>query len=306
MPSRAVLRKKARRESKRSKRDADAAAAAVVHSITSHKQQKQEEKEKGPYQQHEKEEPQQQICAVVKEGVAVVNRKRVRAAVDSTAVEAQISTEAMKRKERKRFETKRRLERQLLRLNAGMPTANTTDASNNNNINTSIHDTTRGDTEKEEGEEGNAATTTTMETNTSIADAKAASSPVSGTLRHDPKFTNGNFWRTRKERRQRTVFLGNVPIQFTEQNVMDLVSTAVDAAGVAGRLVETVDFLPAKPRARQRHMYVTLCTRDIAAQVVGLLDAYKLAGSELRCNFAADKAQRSEAISRRSGNTVRS
>ncbi|ORC88644.1 putative RNA-binding protein [Trypanosoma theileri] len=301
MPSRAVLRKKARRESKRNKRDAEAATAVKL--LTPQKeQQEQQQPQKEQKEQQQKQQLQMSEVGKVKnkEGVAVVSRKRVRAAVESTAAETVPSTEGMTRKERKRFEAKRRLERQLLRLNAGMPTENTTDT--NNNTNTNSNDNGIGT--EAEGEEVAAAVA--AETTTHITDANGASSPASGTLRHDPKFANGTFWRTRKERRQRTVFLGNVPIQFTEQNVMDLVSTAVDAEGVAGRVVEAVDFLPAKPRARQRHMFVTLCTKEIASQVVGLLNAYKLAGSELRCNFAADKAQRSEAISRRSGNTVRS
>ncbi|ESS63563.1 RNA-binding protein [Trypanosoma cruzi Dm28c] len=272
MPSRAVLRKKARRESKHRRLEAEDAAvdAALLacHGAQSHLPLGAGETEKG---------------------VETAARKRPRnVAVVEAAAETVESMAGMSHKERKRFEAKQRFERQLAKLNAAV--------------------------EKEEN-------TTATKTETAMQAAEAGTDALSPTreetLRHDPKFKNGTFWRMRKERRGRTVFLGNMPARFTVQEVKDFVSSVFDAycaqknedvnkadeereeGSVGVAVVDLVDFLPAPPRVKHRHMFVTLQSKEVAEQVVKLLDAYKLDGVTLRCNFASDKAQRGEAIRRR-------
>ncbi|RNF00341.1 RNA-binding protein [Trypanosoma rangeli] len=272
MPSRAVLRKKNRRESKRRRLEVEGAAVAFSlprsEVLQAHAPQQVED------------------TGVMEKRAAAVNRKRPReTAVVVAPAEAVESTEGMTRKERKRFESKQRFERQLARVNAAVA--------------------------KEEG-----TTSTTAAATAQVVGAEANSlSPTQGEkLRHDPKFKNGTFWRTRKERRGRTVFLGNMPARFTAQDVTDFVSSILDAyyvrseEGVNGTktegdegsggvdLVDSVDFLPTKPRAKHRHMFVTLQSKEVADRVVRLLDAYTLEGAAVRCNFASDKTQRGEAI----------
>ncbi|KEG11058.1 putative RNA-binding protein [Trypanosoma grayi] len=274
MPSRAVLRKKARRDAKRSKRETEAAATFAVATPSPSDEQKQQQ--------------QQLLSERRREGIRpakATSRKRPFAAVEENTVETPESAEGMSRKERKRSEARRRLERQLVKLNASLAneTDNTTAAADDNKDNG--------------GQDG---------------EGDVAPSLHNRALRHDPKFKNGTFWRTRKEQRARTLFLGNMPARFTLQNVMDFVSSVVDADPVLGdetgddaaeAVVESVDFLPTKPRAKHRHMFLTLRSKEAAAHVTNLLDAYRLEGTVLRCNFAADKQQRSEAIQRRSGKT---
>ncbi|ESL08698.1 RNA-binding protein [Trypanosoma rangeli SC58] len=272
MPSRAVLRKKARRESKR--RQLEVEGATVAFSLPKSEVL------------HNHAPQQMENTGVMEKRAAALSRKRPRetAVVVEPAVAVE-STEGMTRKERKRFESKQRFERQLARVNAAVA--------------------------KEEG-----ATSTMAATTVQVAGTEANSLfPTQGEkLRHDPKFKNGTFWRTRKERRGRTVFLGNVPARFTAQDVTDFVSSVLDAYYLRGEddvngtktegeegsgdvvLVDSVDFLPTKPRAKHRHMFVTLQSKEVADRVVSLLDAYKLEGAAVRCNFASDKTQRGEAI----------
>ncbi|RNF15033.1 RNA-binding protein [Trypanosoma conorhini] len=284
MPSRAVLRKKSRRETKRRRLEAEGAAVAISlptsEALQAHAPQRAED-----------------AGAVEKRATAVVvSRKRPReTAAAVPAAEAVESTEGMTRKERKRLEAKQRFERQLARLNAAVV------------------------------EEENTAATTAAASAQSVGAEASSSLPTQGdALRHDPKFKNGTFWRTRKERRERTVFLGNVPARFTAQEVTDFVSSFLDAyrvrngedvnaaeteSGEGGGgdvgVVDSVDFLPTKPRVKHRHMFVTLQSKEVAELVVRLLDAYKLEGAVLRCNFASDKAQRGEAIRRRTAAPAR-
>ncbi|EKF39193.1 RNA-binding protein, putative [Trypanosoma cruzi marinkellei] len=275
MPSRAVLRKKARRESKHRRLEAEDAAVDVAL------QPCQGAQSNLPHGAGD--------TGGTEKRVETAARKRPRSvAVVEAAAETAESMAGMSRKERKRFEAKQKFERQLARLNAAVGK-----------------------------DEDNTANKTGTAMQAAEAEAKALSPMRGETLRHDPKFKNGTFWRMRKERRGRTVFLGNMPARFSVQEVKDFVSSVFDAhcaqnnedvnntseereegsAGVA--VVDLVDFLPAPPRVKHRHMFVTLQSKEVAEQVVRLLDAYKLDGVTLRCNFASDKAQRGEAIRRR-------
>lgn len=130
-------------------------------------------------------------------------------------------------------------------------------------------------------------------------------------VRHDPCFINGTFWRNRKERRARTVFLGGLPVKnFTLPHVEKLIISTlrndVDAASLLEELSEgsrslsSIDSLPLRPGGKVRHMYVTLASVPLAARLISCLDGKEFNGRKLRCNFAADKNQRSEAIRKRS------
>lgn len=138
----------------------------------------------------------------------------------------------------------------------------------------------------------------------------AAAEQGAGTLRHDPRFAHGTFWRDRKERRARTVFLGGVPVQgYSEAQVEELVtSTLRNDAAARSYLAELdsdtsplsdIDYLPVKHGSRVRNMYVTLATVGLAGCLATALDGREIGGRRLRCNFAADKNQRAEAIRRR-------
>ncbi|KAK7197445.1 RNA binding protein [Novymonas esmeraldas] len=294
MPSRAVLRKKQRRDSKRKKAQEEDGAA-------SHRRAPPrlgEESEAAP------------TTAPVAAARAGVERSRKRApesecgespASASTAVTASATLahpikrrraeaapapepmpDGLTRKERRRWETSQRLDRQMTRLN------------------------TTAAAVKEMLEEATAAQHGGTASDTGSAGVEAASAPK---LRHDPKFKNGMFWRDRKEKRARTLFLGGVPSSFTVRQVQDFISTVVDSdpgavdyvaqIGKDAQLVEEVEVLAAKHQSKVKHMYVTMASVPLAGCAAAMLNGYKMEGKELRCNFAADKSQREEAIRRR-------
>ncbi|CCW66646.1 unnamed protein product [Phytomonas sp. Hart1] len=128
-------------------------------------------------------------------------------------------------------------------------------------------------------------------------------------LRHDPRFKNGTFWRDRKERRSRTLFLGGIPIHYSVEKVIDLIMTLLDGnnetyeilqnrpEGIA--VVEKVDFLPLNHHSKVRNMFVSIQSTSLAKCIAGLLNGYKVELYALRCNFVDDKKERAEAISRR-------
>nr|CCD15808.1 unnamed protein product [Trypanosoma congolense IL3000] len=261
MPSRAVLRKKARRESKRRKQEAEGTKVGIATNATTTVQR-----------QERPHKPQPKPPAV--EPRMGQRMKRARQGADEK--EEDTTTDGVSRKERKRFEAKRRLERQLKALNRA-----------------------EADCSAEVGE----------------ADGEAGSCPDAEAQRHDPKYKNGTFWRDRKERRKRTVFLGNVPVRFKEHDVESLVRNelrrswvpsedegAAEADVIEGEVVESVDFLNTMTNARRRHMYVTMRSVELAECVAKALNGKQVEGIALRCNFAADKTERKEAIQRRPGN----
>ncbi|CAG9577047.1 putative RNA binding protein [Leishmania major strain Friedlin] len=185
------------------------------------------------------------------------------------------------RKERRRWETSRRLELQMSRLNSNAAVA------------------------KEMIEESAAQRRGTA---SDVVDGDAVAAPEPK-LRHDPKFKHGTFWRDRKEKKARTLFLGGIPSAFSVKQVKDFISTVIDLdpgaaeyanqVGQSTEVVEEVDMLPVKHHSKVKHMYVTMASIPLAGCAAAVLNGYRVEGRELRCNFAADKAQREEAIRRR-------
>lgn len=185
------------------------------------------------------------------------------------------------RKERRRWETSRRLELQMSRLNSNAAVA------------------------KEMTEESAAQRRGTA---SDVVDGDAVAAPEPK-LRHDPKFKHGTFWRDRKEKKARTLFLGGIPSAFSVKQVKDFISTVIDLdpgaaeyanqVGQSTEVVEEVDMLPVKHHSKVKHMYVTMASIPLAGCAAAVLNGYRVEGRELRCNFAADKAQREEAIRRR-------
>lgn len=264
MPSRAVQRKKARRESKRAKKaeevalDASKVAASVdrlTTSMTSAEGRLNYEDGSSTLAL-----PAARLSPSMTSPRVPLKRERE---------ENNDAVDGLSRKERRKLETKRLFEKRLSRLTAAPRI-----------------------TAAQDGE------TATV----------AASEGVTH-LRHDPRFTNGSFWKKRKERRARTIFLGGVPVSFAEQNVKDFIESVLDADSATAEyaqqlepgtsLVESVDFLPLKFNAKLHHMYVTMASVALAGCAVSKLDKYQLEKHRLRCNFAADKTQRAEAIRRR-------
>eukprot|EP00796_Vickermania_ingenoplastis_P008635 gene8635-6066_t len=246
MPSRAVLRKKARREAKRSKNPAPKEGTTTKPSpkvsapastlATPPAAAKQSDAKALPRQ-------------------LPTPRKRERDTADAAALAA------LPRKERHRLETARRLEREVERLQAVAQRS---------------------------------------------ADAGAAP-PVE---RHDPRFTNGTFWRNRKERRARTLFLGGIPaVGYSKAQIEELITSTLQKDPAAAPYLEQlesdvsplddIDYLPVKHGAKVRNMYVTLANVGLAGCLSMRLDGTALHGKKLRCNFAADKTQRAEAIRKR-------
>lgn len=258
MPSRAVLRKKARREAKKVK--ATTLTLKEVKSVVE--------------------------CDIPPAGCSPSSspnpRKRARPSdYDDVTSETLVDAPALTRKERRRRETAERLERQMRRLEAAR------------------HDD--GDREDRDAAGGESC---------------PGPNETPRKERHDPRFQNGTFWKDRKEKRARTVFLGGIPVkQYNREDVENFIMSTLrkDSASAAylrevelekGGVspIETVDFLPLKRDAKVRNMYIRLASVGLAGCLAACLNGFSLQGKKLRCNFASDKAQREEAIRRRGGN----
>lgn len=250
MPSRAVLRKKARREKKKEQKASEAAKTAIVAKEVRRKTTAATPEAPAVHQKRSRDAG--AAAPLVQESI-----KRVK--VETPIVEQQVNAN-LTRKERKKLETQRRLEKQMTRVSAA-------------------------------------------------AESASGDSKESGAERHDPKFKNGTFWRDRKERRARTLFLGGIPVSFTLPQIKDFILTMLDsdvlAADYLGQLeegksaVEDIDVLPAKHGGRVKNMYVVLASVPLAGCAAAKIDGYRLENRQLRCNAAADKTQRAEAIRRR-------
>lgn len=302
MPSRAVLRKKQRRDTKRKKAE-EGGGAPSHRTRPAHL-----DEDENAARSHRPALPPPRRSAEGREGgAAPASRKRAAdpslggpspsaspttqlspAAASLAHPAKRARTEAaapapmpegLSRKERHRWETSQRLERQMTRLS-------TTAAATKEMLDEAAA--------QQPGTHG----------------APTAEGPAAEVkLRHDPKFRNGTFWRDRKEKRARTLFLGGIPASFTVKQVKDFISTVVDSdpnaidyvdqIGKETEVVEEVDMLPAKHQGKVKHMYVTMASVALAGCAAAMLDRYKVEGRELRCNFAADKTQREEAIRRR-------
>lgn len=297
MPSRAVLRKKQRRDVKRKKADGEG-TATPSHRIAPPRLGEGDENGSPQYRaahprtslgadsapprkrSHDASAAASPLATSPAPAtiVPVAKRARVEAAAPAPM------PEGLTRKERHRWEASQRLERQMTKL------------------------TTTADAVKEMLADAAAQRDASgAEAAPAVVDGDAPEEPK---LRHDPKFKHGTFWRERKEKRARTLFLGGLPSYFLAKQVKDFISTVVDSdpnstdyvdqIGKDKEVVEDVDMLPVKHQSKVRHMYVTMASVPLAGCAAALLDRYRMDGKELRCNFAADKTQRGEAIRRRS------
>lgn len=147
--------------------------------------------------------------------------------------------------------------------------------------------------------------------------ARTANDPVDNSLptpaavvelddeRHHPRNFAGTFWKSRKDEKRRTLFLGNLPPDCATQDaVKELISTSVASFGdkAASDVVARVDFMAARHQnLTARNAYVVCASFEAAQQVAQMLDQYEIRpGRWLRCNFSNDKEQRSIAIGKRS------
>jgi len=115
-------------------------------------------------------------------------------------------------------------------------------------------------------------------------------------LRHDPKFAKGTFWKTRKDQKKRTLFLGNVPraVCPSRTELEALIRKHCPAA-----TIEDVSYIKGNTHGRVYHSYVVFSSVDHAEAARIALDG-KLAGKDhLRVNFSNDKSQRAAAIAKR-------
>lgn len=293
MPSRAVIRKKIRRESKkREKVDPQTSLASTpcLQSLN-------------------------EICAPMRfdddcsvkddcsrtgmnasfstfSSSSVVLRKRKR---DETEVESSPSS-TLSRKEKRRLQLESRLHKEISRMDARKKREET----NNKEFGAKSCDTAI-----------NCCSTEFDPLQASSTGDTCSSSVNNVSLsRHDPRFVNGTFWRDRKERRARTVFLGGLPVKnFTPAHVEKLITSTLRGDPAAQSYLENlganasplsnVEYLSLKSGGKVRHMYVTLASVPLAGCLCTSLDGKEFNGRLLRCNFAADKAQRAEAIRRR-------
>ncbi|KPI88303.1 putative RNA binding protein [Leptomonas seymouri] len=303
MPSRAVLRKKQRRDAKR-KKSAEGGSCTPSHRIApprlgdestngsslshgaAHQGKSQIDGTKASRKRsHDASSAQSALNSSPPStgdaGVVAVP-KRARREPPPPPVQM---PEGLTRKERHRWETSQRLELQMTRLNTTAEAVQEMMA----------------DAEAQKAPSGAAAP---------VEEGAESVAQPGPKLRHDPRFKRGTFWRDRKEKRARTLFLGGIPSYFTVKQVTDFISTVIDSdpsaidyvvqLGKGKEVVEEVDMLPAKHHGKVKHMYVTMASVPLAGCAATILDRYVMEGRELRCNFAADKMQREEAIRRRS------
>lgn len=207
-----------------------------------------------------------------------------------------VSLEGLTHKQRKKLETKARHEKQMARLveNAARAAAAAGPSEPAAARTVAAEGDKEGHDSTHEGDDDDALTPVVLP------------GPLE---RHDPRFTNGTYWRDRKERRGRTLFLGGLSARFTVEKVKEFISTVVDtdpgAVDYLAQLpegtpvVESVDMLNDNHSGKVRHMYVVMASVPLAFIASHKLDGMPMEQRNIRCNFAADKTQRAEAIKRR-------
>lgn len=263
MPSRAVQKKLARREAKRAK-------AGAAPPVTAAPEKREREISAGAVPQ-----------LVPVEDVVVRKKARVEL-VAAPSPSSAAPSEPKTRKERKKLESQRKLERQMQRVAAESARA-----------------------------VASALTVSELQSQQSTSDDTGASA-TSGAVaapnqRHDPKFANGTFWRDRKDKKRRTLFVGNLPATSTSANIITLIDAVVfdsqpsEGEATSSSLVESVDILPKKFGSRVVHAYVTFRTVEASEKAQRHLDGMEMGDNFLRVNNAADKQQRTVAIAKRNG-----
>lgn len=126
--------------------------------------------------------------------------------------------------------------------------------------------------------------------------------------RHNPKYTSGSFWRDRKEKKKRTLFVGNLPGELSKAKITETLNGVLGGEGE----IESVDVITSRNGTGLKQCaYVLFCTLDAATRAQPVLDGYALrlegphfrfdgtpreVTTKLRCNFADDSKQRSLAI----------
>jgi hypothetical protein len=199
-----------------------------------------------------------------------------------------IDTSSMTRKERHRHLLRQRLERQISRINKTAPRPAAVV------VGTAV--------------DGQPATSAEQDGESLRQDTAHVAETQLEPLRHDPKFANGTFWRDRKEKKKRTLFVGNMPARSFHKAsaVIELIRSVVEASEEASaldcsRLVEHVDFLGQKMGSVIHHAYVTFSSIAAATVAHRLLDGLPVENQKLRVNFSGDKQMRSIAIKKRTG-----
>ena len=137
----------------------------------------------------------------------------------------------------------------------------------------------------------------------------AAAAAAQKKLRHDPIFKGSTFWRDKKERRSRTLFVGGLPASVRNGvDVKDILDARLAALKVEVKPPlnpkADIDLLKTKfLRAKSRNCYVTFPNLDSAYAAVDALNDFVIelphGSTTLRVNFAGDKQARSEAIAKR-------
>ena len=209
-----------------------------------------------------------------------------KAQVEPPAVEEPpVDLSSMSRKERHKYVLRQRLERQIAKINKSAPAPAT---------------------RAEEGTAAAAGDSTDGEALSHDAAHVAEANLVP--VRHDPKFVNGTFWRERKEKKKRTLFVGNLPARSYHKasSVIELIRSVFESSEEGGKLdcsslVEHVDFLGQKLGSIVHHAYVAFTSLEAAQIAKRLLDGLPVESQKLRVNFSADKQMRTIAIKKRSG-----
>jgi RNA recognition motif-containing protein len=122
-------------------------------------------------------------------------------------------------------------------------------------------------------------------------------------VRHDLKHVTGTFWKERKEKKKRTLFVGALPSDTTTESLRSLIE-GIEACEAT---VETIDFVggsaPVQRLKRPRNAFVCFTTLYAASAAQQALDGLQLGTTRLRVNFSADSNQRTKAIEKRSAPT---
>lgn len=303
MPSRAVVRKKARREVKKKKTVDIKSSLGICQSLSTVAGKPALVSSISVVSDGWKESTPLSLCATSASSSHPSNlaRKREREVADESSFSVNLS-----RKERHRLRLESRLEKEIIRLDAQRKRE---ELKIRKNI---VKDSNEADPT-------NSAPLQSESPLCMDDDEKLSPSPSSMSsvmrVRHDQKFVNGTFWRDRKERRARTVFLGGLPLKnfgpsHVEKMIISTLRSNPDAQthlktlGVDTSPLSTIDYLQVKPGGKVRNMYVTLASVPLAECLISSLDRKEFNGRLLRCNFAADKTERAEAIKKR-GNVCR-
>lgn len=296
MPSRAVTRKNKRRESKKKEKvDSVTSLASIpcLHSSNEICASMHFDDDCGVKDECSPTVMNESLSPFFSSSAVLRKRKREESKVEFSA------SSTLSRKEKRRLQLESRLHREISRMDEQKKR----EEANTNEV-----------AVKSCGAAGNSSSSEFDPLQVSSIDgtcSSLSSSANNATLsRHDPRFVNGTFWRDRKERKARTVFLGGLPVKnFSPAHVEKLISSTLRGDSAAQPYLEkleenvsplsSVEYLNLKSGGKVRHLYVTLASVPLASCLCSCLDGKEFNGRLLRCNFSADKVQRAEAIRKR-------